>query len=134
MEVIITESNENGFNLDIEQLDVGEEKFSEIVDKINNDFRSKEFANLVIQFASVYIRIYNLISYLHNNLLNKNDTIEILLMIKTEISYLNNSVYDNFRKCFLSHVDEKSNLHKIDKLDDCIDDLYVLINNQKVDK
>lgn len=116
MEDVITESNENGFNLEVEQLDVGKEKFSEIIDKINNDFTSKEYANLVIQFAYVYKRIYNLIGYLHSNLLNKNDILEILLMIKTEISYLNNPVYDNFRKCFLSLVDEKSNLHKIDNL------------------
>lgn len=128
------EYTDKNFNVDIEQLDIPEQKFYEIACKIKNKFTSNEYNHLIIQFGTVYVRIYNLISYLKNNFLCADEVIEILLIIKNEIKYLRNDAFDNINKKFLSCVDEKSNLHKIDKLAECIDDLYILVKNQNVDK
>lgn len=127
------EYSDKHFNIDIEQLDINEKIFKEIAIKIKNDY-NEEYANLITQFACVYLRIHNLISYLHNNWLEKYDVIDVLNKIKNEIIYLNIINFKNFKTQFLNYVDEKSNLHKIEKLEECIDDLYILVKNQNVDK
>lgn len=122
---------EKTFKLDIEQLDITQDIITDISEKIKSEFTDKEHANLVIQYASVYVRIYNLLSYLKNNFLNKEDTIEKLLQLKAEIKYLQNDIYDNYRKDFLCCVDKKSNLHQINKLDDCIDELLNIVKKHR---